>query len=272
MRTFRTIQYTTTPRWMCTGDGEKLQWICGLVTDALLQKAHDLVIARCPDYAPSDALAALGRDRKIIRGINELPASYAVRLKRWLLDHRKRGNPFALMEQLRAYCNADVRIRTVDRRGNWFMIDRDGSYSWDLDLGDWDWDGGALTAWSRFWVIIYPTSDGLPWRVTTWTDFGSTMGEFEATKTFGTTATQNEVASVRAIIRDWKPGGTKCEWIIISPDDAMFDPSNPSATPSWPAGDWGKYGKDITGLYSQIRELSARYWPGSTGEGVAGGM
>lgn len=268
---FRTAFYKLMPGWQSSGEGELVMYSLTILLDAFRDAVYDSVIARFPDYAPDDALAAIGRDRKILRGISEVPESYAVRLKRWLDDHRKRGNPFALMEQLRAYCNAEVKIRTVDRRGNWFMIDRDGSYSWDLDMGNWDWDGGALTAWSRFWVIIYPTSDGLPWRVSTWEDFGSTMGEFDATKTFGTTATQNEVASVRAIIRDWKPAGTKCEFIIISPDDDMFDPSNPSATPSWPAGDWGTYGKDVDGLYSQIRERAARYWPGSTGEGVAGG-
>lgn len=263
MARFRQAFYKLLPSWLTEGEGELVLGSLGVLKDAWLERLTQGLYARFPSYAPESALAYLGRDRKIVRGINESAASYSARLLRWLEDHRIRGNPFALMAQLRAYCNADVRIRTVDAAGNWFTLDRDGTRSFTLGAGNWDWDTEAASQWSRFWVIIYPTADGEPWSDPgDWGDaalWGSGVWGANSTATIGTTATREQVASVRSIVREWQPDGTRCEWIIVAFDDASFDPTAPE-----PDGTWGLWGKDDgAGNYVPSRLRTARYWKGS---------
>jgi len=195
------------------------------------------IAPRCTTTAPPDALAAMGRDRRVIRGINETDASYALRLTRWLDDRRRAGNPYMLMQKLAEYTGAGPAFRTVDARGNWFSRAADGTESALLKQENWDWDGSEIgDRWSRFWVVVYP--NGL------WTD-GPTWGSFtwgEPNLTLGTTATPEHVVTLRHIVNDWKYGGTKCVSIIIALDDASFDPTAPDPDGSW--GRWAKYSGD----------------------------
>lgn len=257
------------PSWLTTDEGEKVHFSLGVVMDGFVERARQGLIARFPQHAPSDAFSPLSRDRKITRGIGETDAAYAARLLPWLDDHRVRGNPFALMKQLAAYCNAAVRIRTVDSSGNWFTRDRDGTESYLLAQANWNWDSApaiaGVTQWSRFWVIIYPTSDGLPWAQSLAWGNGALWGTGQfgtsPTATIGTTATREQVADVRRIVAEWKPEGTKCEWIIIAFDDASFPPGTP-AQPTPGPGLWGDWGKVVGTTFVASRISTARYWEG----------
>jgi hypothetical protein len=259
---FRRAFYKLAPSWLTSGEGEAALYSLGLMMDTMAERYHDGLHVRYPDHAPDDALSRIGRDRKILRGINEPAASYAARLKLSLDYHKVRGNPFALLEQVRAYCQADVRVRTVDRRGNWFTIDTDGARSVLINQANWDWDGAPVAEWARFWLIIYPTAAGLPWAVADdWGDaalWGAGVWG-TAAKTIGTTATANQVAGVRSIVRDGKPAGTTCEWIIVAFDDASFDPADPAVDPS---GDWGGWSINNAGTQEPVRLDTARYWRG----------
>lgn len=264
---FRTAFYALLPSWLTSDDGERVVGSLAAVKDLFVERMRQGLLARYPSYTPPTGLPYLGRDRGIVRGIGEPEASYRVRLLRYLDDHKIRGNPFALLEQLRAYCGGDgIRVRTVDRRGNWFTIDRDGTRDFTLGTGNWDWDPlPASPQWARFWVIIYPTADGLPWgpAAGTFGPAGGAWGSAIGTPgyTIGTTATTAEVASVRTIIRQWQPDGTRCEWIIIAFDDASFDPTAPE-----PDGTWKNWGKDDgAGGYVPARLKTARYWKGVDG-------
>lgn len=273
---FRTAFYKLLPSWLGGGqpspsitvdkdDGERVQYSLGVTIDAFLERCRLGVLARFPDHAPPDALPHLGRDRRIVRGINESAESYAERLLRWLDDHRVRGNPYALLEQLRAYCNVDMMARTVDARGNWFTIAADGTRSASLDQGNWDWDGAAATQWGRFWVILYPPSDGSLWtQDPDWGDADLWSGEWGRDGyTWGSSATPDEVQSVRSIVRSWKPAGTTCEFVILAFDAASFDPTD-SQEPvgDLPGGDWDinhELGSDPA---VAARLSTATYWPG----------
>lgn len=250
------------PSWLMTeGEGPFIERSIGKMMDAFMERTRQGLRARFPSYAPESALAPLGRDRRIIRGIDEPTASYSARLLSWLDDHRVRGNPWKLLEQLRSYCQADVRVRTVDQRGNWFTIDRDGTKSYLLDQGNWDWDGAADSPnWARFWVIIYPTSDGQPWEIEdTWGTSGlwGTGAHWGDGGVWGTTATPGQVGDIRSIVQQWSPIGTRCEWIIIAFDDASFDPASPE-----PDGTWGPWSKISGGVAVPTRLSTARYWRG----------
>jgi hypothetical protein len=202
----------------------------------------------------------MGHDRRIPRGIGETSQAYAARLLRWLDDWKTAGNPFALMAQLAAYCGPLVALRTVDVRGNWFSRAADGSQSVVLNAANWDWDNApdALVRWSRFWVIVYP--NGLWTTGRNWGDAGANWGD--AGVTWGTSATLGEVQTVRSIVKDWKPGGTKCSNIIIAFDNASFDPTHPRDGSGLPDGTWGHWSLHGTPARLPSRLATARYWDG----------
>lgn len=226
-----------------------------LVLDELATRQAMGSQAKWPSYAPTDALALLGRDRLILRGPSEAAAAYRTRLLRWLDDHQVRGNPWALMEQIRGYCSPHaIKVRTVDEHGNWRLINDVGTRS--RSNGDtWNWDNSALTvAWGRFWLVIEPRGGTLPWEpeptwgTGTWGDGG----------TWGTTATPNEVAGVRSIVKAWKRAGVKCVYVIISFSGSSFVPAavtNPDGSPSW-AG----YSTNSGGTQVRARDPNGRYW------------
>lgn len=256
---FVTAFYKMWPSWLTTGEGELVLASLALLIDDYGERAYAGLRAHFPGYAPPDALPKIGRDRILVRGIDEPAEAYAERLTGALDDLRTRGSPFALLRQLRHYLQADCVVRTVDRRGNWFTIAADGTESYVQGALNWDWDGEPLTSWSRFWVIIYPVDGTDPWAVsgdvgdaTLWGD--GLVGN--AGRTVGTTATPSQVAAVRAIVREWKPAGTTCEWIIIAFDDATFTPAGATD----PSGDWGTWGNHSG---SAVRLASARYWKGA---------
>lgn len=259
MARFRVSFRKLMPSWLTTGEGELVGYSTRVLVDLALQRAKEGAYAGFPEYAPEDALPYFARDRKIVRGIDEPSATYATRILTWLDDHKRRGNPFKLCQMLAAYCNAAVRVRTVDQRGNWFTRDRDGTESVVLDTGNWNWDTQYTDAeWARFWVIIYPTADGLPWAegpdwgdVDLWGGAWGTSGY-----TWGSTATPGQVAAVRQIVREWRPEGTRCENIIIAFDDASFDPTAPE-----PDGDWLHEGVGDPALKNRL--ATARYWKGT---------
>jgi hypothetical protein len=262
---FRRLFYRLTPWWLNTGEGELVNFSLGAMHDAMSERARQSVHARFPATTPPDALPRMGRDRKIIRGFNEPEATYRLRLLRWLDDHRVRGNPYKLMAQLRAYLTGyAVPMRTVDNRGNWYSVAADGTRSVVLDQGNWDWDGSPAL-WSRFWVILYPPAD-------LWTEGpnigdadlwgGAVGGNGAGIYTIGSTATPEQVKSIRSIVRQWKPAGTHCVRIIVAFDPASFDPADPPGPPL-PDGTWKNHG---TGYPVRLaaRLQTARYWRGTS--------
>lgn len=250
------------PSWLTKDDGEKVLYSLTALVDIWYERLRQGIRARFPDYAPDDAIGLIGRDRKIVRGIEEPKEAYAARLIRAPDDHRSRGNAWAMLGQLRAYCQADIVARTVDANGNWYTVAADGSHSYLLSAGNWDW-GGEVVAfgepslwggvlgtpwggpeyvmcaamWSRFWILLFP--------VGVWTsgpDFGDAdlWGGALGTSgyTLGSTATPDEIRALRQIARDWKPDGTRAMYIILAFSSGDFEPTD--ASPPNPDGDWNE--------------------------------
>lgn len=262
----RTLRKRLGPRWLVGhdgDDGELLGYVLDVIKDAFLQRIGLGLMARFPqngpngETAPPDALALLGRDRRVIRGLFESDASYAARLLKWLDDRRTCGNPFTLMRKLSEYLGPLPSYRTVDARGNWYSRAADGTESALLKQENWNWSGEAIgQSWSRFWVIIYP--NGL------WSDYPYAWGENGPgwgdgnPETIGSTATQEHVSTVRSIVADWMPAGTRCVNIIVAFDPDSFDPSAPE-----PDGLWGRGSKtNASGVQVSSRLETARYWDG----------
>lgn len=266
---FRTIRQFLAPRWLTEGDGELIGYSLDVVKDAFIKRLYLGLLARFPQNdptgtpAPSDALSAMGHDRRVVRGINESEESYSLRLIKWLDDRKTAGNPFTLLERLAEYTGPGCKFRTVDVRGNWYTRDVDGTRSFKLAQGNWDWDGDPLGAskWSRFWVICYPPAT--LWKPSSnWGDVaGPSWGD--QTNTWGSTATADQVATMRALVADWKLAGSKCVNIVIAFDPASFDPSAALSGSGMPAGLWEHWSRNVGGVQVSTRLATARYWDGA---------
>lgn len=245
MRAFRKLFYSLAPEWLTSGEGESVLYSLHFMVDLWLERARQGVLARFPEHAPDDALPLISRDRKIIRGLNETRASFTMRLIKWLDSHRIAGNPFSLLEQIRAYLQADVKVCTVDHTGNWYTIEANGAWSYSPATATWNWDTASASNWSRFWVIIY--AENL-WTSATY-DNGSA---YDSRRAWGLSATPDEVDGLRSIIRQWKPAHAKCECIIATLDDSLF----PVGTQL--DGKWGRYSSQ-TDPRTPARSSLARY-------------
>lgn len=259
--TFRTIRRLLAPRWLTTGEGGLLGYALDLVKDAFMERARLAHLYRFPQQdangtpGPTDALAAMGRDRRVVRGIDETDRTYAGRLPDWLIDRRRSGNPYVLMKQLAAYCgDTGCSFRTYDVRGNCYSRAADGTETAVLNTGLWDWDGDT-EAWARFWVIVYPgtlwVASGQEWGdAGTWGNTTSVWGS--------TTITAEQVVTLRALVNDWKPAGTRCQHIVLALDPASFDPAAPE-----PDGLWAKPYKYVGGVAVSSRLATANYLDGT---------
>jgi hypothetical protein len=257
---FRQIRKWLAPRWLLDGEGGLVGYSLDVVKDAFIQRLEQGLLARLPQNdptgqttAPADALSAMGRDRRVVRGINESDVSYAARLVAWLDDRRTAGNPYTLMQKLSEYTGAGCAFRTYDARGNCYSRAVDGTRTFVQGTG-WDWDAEPASHWSRFWVVIYPPST-LWTRTKKWGGPAGAWGETGAT--WGSTATSEQVQTIRALVSDWKPAGTRCVNIVVAFDPASFDPAAPE-----PDGLWGSWSKVVAGVRVPARLASAIYWDG----------
>lgn len=259
------------PQWLLDRIGKTAAYSFlygpALVLDAIMAFAIEGFAARLPGVGTPTALPLIGRDRQIRRGFAESEASYAVRLREWRSPgHKIRGSPLSVMQQLRGYLTPhNPMIRVVNRAGAWHTLDAAGEYSYVAPQSprNWDWDAQTIAeAWSEFWVIIYPPL-GLWTRGPTWGDptlWGGAWGT--PGYTWGSTATPDQVADVRAIVRDWQAQGSRCVNVIIAFDYQSFDPNAPAGAPL-PDGTWGLPGVGGIGTNTFSRLDTAIYWDGT---------
>lgn len=264
MRSFRYLRRFLAPRWLTEGEGGLVGYTLDSLKDAFVERVRLGLYARLPQNdptgqttAPTDALTAMGRDRREIRGMFDTDITYAARLRTWLDDRRRSGNPFMLMQKLAEYTGPTPSFRTVDNSGNWYSRAADGTETALLKQANWNWDDEP-DRWSRFWVIVYP--NGL-WEIedVDWGDGGDTVwGANQTTDMLGVSATQDHVVSLRHLVNDWKPAGTRCVNIIMAFDPDSFDPAAPE-----PDGTWGGWGTVEAGVRVPARLDTARYMAGA---------
>ncbi len=258
---FRLVRRFLSPRWLLDGEGELVGYSLDIIKDAFIERLRLGLLARFPqngpngETAPPDALAALGRDRRVVRGIGEGDVSYASRLLAWLDDRKTAGNPYTLMQKLSEYTGPLCAFRTVDARGNWYSRAADGTRTLTTNTGNWHWDNTPASKWSRFWVIVYP--NGLWTEGQAWGAAGTQAWGDGSPRTFGSTATPDEIATLKFLVNDWKPAGTRCVNIILAFDPASFDPTAPE-----PDYLWGHWSKVVAGVQVPSRLATARYVDG----------
>lgn len=158
VHTFRDKLRQLSPPWLTRGNAEKYLYAMGVQVDAFGDALVASVKLRFPNVYSDESLPLIGRERRIARGSLESAATYADRLTVWLDDHRRRGGPYAMLAQLRAYylpliLTADL----IYRSGRQYRLNADGT----VTRSDIVFNPDPFPAmWARWWLII--TSDILP--------------------------------------------------------------------------------------------------------------
>ena len=234
------------PPWLKAYWGTRFKYNIGTFMDTLWGTADQGALARMPGYGTLEALSPLGRDRQILRGRNESDDAYILRLQQAVETWHLAGNPDRLLKQLNAYfapANPVIRYVTagVDRAYG-FSTPVNTYYTIGFEEGvtratvsgsdyNWDWDGQPNNF--RFWIIIYiigSVIEGKQWGAF---DYGDGT-------TWGSSATADITADVKAIIKKWKCAGTKCDNIIVvnaSETSTFGSPTLPPGPPM-PDGTW----------------------------------
>lgn len=218
MARWRHSFYKLVPSWLSSGDGEKVLYTIGRLTDGFIERARQSLTARFPTYVGPDGLALLGDERGIIKGRDENLAGYARRLRGWRgrQGHQVRGNPYAMLRQVWNYFGG-MKCQEVDNSGNVFTTLRDGTES-ATHGGSWSWDED--TSWWRFWLKLVPAPDqgisgwgplsGMPWGASLQPGRGLTIGQRGVSV--------GDCRTVRNLFRGdhpWKMAGTKPEWLVL---------------------------------------------------------
>lgn len=174
------------PPWLQRSIGGRFLGSIGVVMDAMVDRGRDGVALRFPlDTTDPDALALVGRERRIRRGPDEDATSYARRLRPWWDAHRARGGPYELLRQLRAYllAVASIQCDVVAHSGTRHSISTTGVITRDSIV--WGADGTAL--WAQVWVFLH----------------------------LGAISPPGDLEVVRAIPRDWSAGHVKRLSIVL---------------------------------------------------------
>jgi hypothetical protein len=216
--------------------------------DALVDWVVLGVKCRFPQYALPSALGTLGRERGIRRGLFESDAQYAARLINWVPDRKRKGSPYALMNQIAGYFTGyPVKIRIVNNRGTWYTREADGTETWHRELpSNWVWDTAGGTYDARYYVIVYVNT--LPLLPTLWGIGLYLWGD--GVLVWGGRILQGVGESIKAIIQDWNPPSAQCDWVVFAKDFASFDPTAPYPSAGFPDGTWDQWVNRLgTALY-----------------------
>lgn len=143
------------PPWLRRTVGGAIMKALGMCVDSLIDRAVAGVALRFPNSDP-DALAIMGRERRIIRGPSESADAYALRVQGWLAAHQRRGSVYAMLDQWHAY-NADA-VRQVDvvyYSGTRYVLDTAG----DITRDDVEFAGDSSGQWAQAWCFLYEAAD-----------------------------------------------------------------------------------------------------------------
>jgi len=174
-----------------------------LVADSIASWSAQALRARLfnDPAQPTDALSLQGEERLSPRYAVDTDATYRARLRSAWDRWKQGGSEIGMLAELAAYgLAAEIVLNS-----------------------EWDWDGDA-TNWSRFWVVLVSH----PW--TPPPDLGDPGLALDGTWTLGSSATPEEVDTVRKIVRRWKPGHMACANIILVFDTDGWPSNQPDGT------------------------------------------
>lgn len=194
----------------------------GIVKDYYLARTKQAVKMRFPDFAPPDALGAIGDERLIDRSagpqvaIPETDAQYAARLKNaWGIWYWG-GTAFGMLTALAEQGYSAVLIQqngvrwSLDGGGNLVIVNGPA------------FNFPAPNLWSTFIVLIYDVPSS-------WTDI-------ENPPTSSSAPTANEIARLVRIINLWRPGHMTCAGLRVRLSGRIWGYPIGNV---WGSGTWG---------------------------------
>lgn len=147
------------PPWLTRTFGGRLMLACADVLEEFVQRGANGVQLRFPTDSPEPAALALtGRERRMLRGPAETATNYARRLRTWWTAHKRRGNAYAMLEQLFDYLAGSTILPPYDQvsySGLRHSIDANRVVT--RDQISWSADGSGK--WARTWVFFYLAAD-----------------------------------------------------------------------------------------------------------------
>lgn len=207
--THRDTMLNVSPPWLQRGLAKKILYALALHCDAFADALTAGVRQRFPGHYSFESLPLLGRERRIPRAPSETDATYAARLTTFLDAHRRRGGPYALLEQLFirfAPDNFPIDLVYV-ARGRRFSMAVDGTVT--RSFTTWQPDT-SVAKWARWWLFYYTDR----WAVTPPTD--------------------DEIAELRLIPRQWNAAHPFGKIVLLSAGGELW---------GWPLGHvWGEPG------------------------------
>lgn len=219
----RTMLTHMSPTWMSREFGEKfVLGLMGYMGDALLEAS--LNATRAPwlleETSPQDAVDLQVYETGLRRYPSETDAEHRARVQdpwtTWGTAGSKDGTG-GVGEGI------EGQLHLAGYPNAFTMAD----YEWTFDADSGVW-------WSRFWVII-PASDH------SWTDDGAwdDPGVYDDGYVWDMTATEEEIRSLRQLIRTFKGAHDICPSIIVMRDGELWDfPSGLWSDPgNWDDGD-----------------------------------
>lgn len=206
IQTFRDTIRKISPPWLRRGNNEKFAYALGLVIDDFGDALHAGVKLRFPGVYSDESLPQIGRERRIRRGRTESTTTYAIRLNRWLTDHRRRGGPYAMLQQLFAhYAPSNFPIELMYRSGRRFSMDVAGAIV--RDDTTWTFDAVTASKWAR-WLLVFhwptPIDDSGEW------DSDPALWDDDTT-VWDSNLTPEDIEDLRLIPKEWNaahPFGT----------------------------------------------------------------
>jgi len=149
--TFRDRLRKRVAPWLQRGNNEKLLYTLGVHLDAFGDALIAAVKLRFPGLYSSESIPYIGRERRIPRGLSEGDAAYVERLRRWRIDHRRRGGPYAMLAQLWThYAPNNFPIDLVYYSGRRFLMDVAGNV--ERTTVAW-WPDSNAAKWARWWLF-----------------------------------------------------------------------------------------------------------------------
>lgn len=124
-------------KWLQGPNAQAWQGAWGLLLDDQIDRIKQSVKARFPDYAPSDALPAIGDERQLDRGPFESDTSYIGRLKKAWDVWPFAGTPTGLMVAL--YYGGFTNVVLVQQNGLYYTFEGPpdpSDYTLGLSIGD----------------------------------------------------------------------------------------------------------------------------------------
>lgn len=147
--TYRDTLRAICPPWLQNGLAEKVLYSIAVMLDAAGDALNAGLKIRFPNVYTDESLPLIGSERRIRRGRTEDAETYTPRLESWLTDHRRRGGPYAMLEQIYAhYRPNNFDIHLLYRSGRRFMMSASGTITRDV------LPTGPNAQWSK-WTMVY---------------------------------------------------------------------------------------------------------------------